>query len=196
MYSAHKINIRVVVHPTFVDSDNEGASSWGDEPTVAVNQVSHVFCRRQRCRGDCEGLCAHTHAHTHMDYYYGVGQRVASEWHNESFIRDNVFYQCTYTHSRTHTLNTQTRPYTDTLALMPTCFSTSKAACEYTSTRQTHSHWHSSADGNTLPCDVTLFPHIISCFVFLHIVCYQNEKGWKNLCLISFEMHMFWMRIF
>lgn len=53
------------MHPTFMDSDNEGVSRRGDEPAVAVNQVRHVFCCSQRCRGDCKGLYTHTNTHTH-----------------------------------------------------------------------------------------------------------------------------------
>lgn len=45
--------------------------------------------------------CTHTHTHTRISVR--VGQRVASLWHNESFIKDNVFYPCTYTHIQSYT---------------------------------------------------------------------------------------------
>ncbi len=161
------------MRPTFVDSDNEGVRSGGDESTVAVNQVSHVFCRSQRCRGDCEGL--HTHTHTHR-ISVRVGQRVASLWHNESFIKDNVFYQFTYTHIQLYT-HTHTHTHAIIQILWHWCTHAFPLVKPAANTRthfwQTHSRkyrWQHPAF--TLPCAVSLFPYIMSCFSCR--LCYYN----------------------
>lgn len=52
---------------TFLNSDDKGMSFHGDEPTVAVNQVSQVLRHGQRCCCNCERLRTHIHTHTRSE---------------------------------------------------------------------------------------------------------------------------------
>lgn len=100
----------VVMHPTFVDSDNEGMSSRGDKPAVTVNQVSHIFCCSKRCCGDCERLCTQKHK-----YIWISGTEKDRELlHSDTMRVLLVIMSPTKAHTHTH-------PFKNTLPLMCMC---------------------------------------------------------------------------
>lgn len=198
LYDENKMT-RVVMYLTFVDSDYEGVRSWGDEPTVAINQISHVFCCSQGCCGDCERL--HTRAHTErlvweQDRELLHSGTMRALWRITSSARAHIHSQTLHRYS----------------AMMHTCFSTSASLL------QTHTH---SPDTLMLtfkfrwqqqpPCGASFFPlpsfyailNLCNLKCNIHKVDKKNGVGliwWVNefmsymslWFIIGLKEHLFW----